>query len=500
MDSNIIKVGRERYNSDGFASENILTEAGLLKADELTSVTIFLNDAMRSDSPFMWLNGGQMGFQSDELEGDGQFYWQVMGAIKEHDEIVGSPYSGTDKPGYNLQPFIIHLSSTWIKEGWLITFKDGYIGRVSSAPIPKTNYVVYEITPYGTNPSSYCPLSNLTTGNLVREGVYVVPSRLDAGTESNSQTPAKRTNQISKVRFAHRITGNIANKQVVWWEFPKSWGGKEGTKYWVDYDYMMTTAQNERKLERFLFEQSTYNRDAQGRFLPNFRDRRSGGEPIMSGASIKEQIYAQGNFASYGNRFTVSYWERTVGEITYGKTNKLDLIGWAGQMYMEDFSMAIELDSRNRGYERTEGDMRITKTESGLEFSNMNYVQYTTRNGHRVTLIHMPYLDAVNRSEQELHPRTGRPLTSHSCYYIAHGLDENGTPNVRLMSEKGEAKVVGIHRGLTNIPKSWGDIPNSELSMMQLSTERNEASIHERRSVGVNILNTENTFHHYSAF
>lgn len=497
MANEFIKVGQELYNDEGFHSENVLTEAGLLKGDDLTSVLTYLNEHIRNESPFMWLNAGQGGYSSKELEGDGQYFWDTIGEIKEHDEIIGSPYSSTDRPGYQGQEFLVYQRSKWIKEGWLVRFKDGTAARVCATPEDKGVHILYKYQLIDPDPTAYCSVSNLTAGNLVREEVYIVPNIHDIGTESNSQTPAKRTNQISKVRFSESITGNIANKKVNWFVFPEEMGGDSSTKYWVDYAWWVAQAKNEKKLERFLFEISLYNRDINGRIL--LKDHRAANQPIMMGASVKQQIHAEGNYSGYGDSFSMNYWERTVGDITYGLNKSVDIIAYAGTEYMKDFSNAIKRESSYRGYVEAEGLARVTKTSSGLSFDNMKYTQYKTENGSMITFIHMPFLDAAGVSEQQRHPRTGKPISSHSAYYIMQGLDsDNGSKNVVMISEKGEAKVQGLYRGLTNLPKSWGATgTNSNMSMIDLATERNEASIHERRSVGVQLRDTRYTFHHF---
>lgn len=497
-----IQVGIEKYNSEGFLSENILTENGLLKSDDMndmTQVLTYLNTHIMMYSPFMWLNGGQGGYDSTELEGDGQYYWQVMGEVKEHDTIVGSPYSTGDKPGYQISRFVVYLSSGWMKEGWLIKFRDGYMARIFSATENVSKgYWEYVLEPYNTvDPDDYCNLDNLEYGEMVQESIYPVAKMLDVGTETNSQIPAKRTNQISKVRFSHRITGNISNKQVQWFTFPESRGGDGKTKNWVDYDWWVNQYKNEKKLERFLFEESIYNRDSNGRIY--LKDHRAGNNPIMTGASVKQQIMAEGNYASYADSFTTDFWERTVGDMTYGKPDTIDFIGWAGTEYMNDFGDAIAREAANKGYVEAIGDQRVSKTSDGLNYSNMKFKQYTTKKGDRITYIYLPFLDDPGVSNQVRHPRTGKPVSSHSCYYVAQGMTEDGKPAVKMIAEKGEAKVQGIYRGLTNIPKAWGDISSrGDMSMIDLATERNEASIHERRSVGVQLRDARYTFYHYS--
>jgi len=493
-----IKVGQEYYNTEGFSSVNDLTASGLITGDVLSQKMTLLNRTIRDRSPFMWLNGGQAGFRTPkELTGDGQYTWAVMGAIKEHDVVIGSPYTTGDKPGKNLEPFIVHMKTNFLKEGHFIVFRDKYIGRIDDAPEDKGTYWVYKVRPYSiADKSAFCSLSNLKAGNLIRQSVYAVPDRLDVGTETNSQTPYKRTNQISKLRHTYRITGNISQKKVVTFEFPLANGGT--TTQWVDYDYWTSIAQDEFITERFLFEESEYNRDENG--VIRLTDRRSGGEPVPTGASIKQMILAEGNDSSYGIDFTLAYWEKTVGDLNYGNSKSVDLIGYAGKMYMQDFSRALETASKNNGYVVAEGAARIVKTSSGLNYDNTNFVQYTTRDGGKVTLIHLPYLDDAGESGQIRHPRTGKPISSHSCFYLGQGVDDNNDPNIQMLCEKGESRVTGIYRGLTNIPTSWGASNTGNMSMINLATERNEASIHVRRSIGVNIRDTTNTFYHYSAF
>lgn len=497
-----ITLGRERYNDEGFQSENILTEAGLSGPDQLTSTMTYLNEFIRDESPFMWLNGGQKGYMNSYMDGgnsipiggDGRYTWPVMGQVKRHSSIISHGYGANDKPGANRQPFTLIMGDRWLKDGWLCTFRDQTIARVFGNPKPAGTNWEYKFHLIGSDPQASMSITNLTKGNLVREGVYAVANQMSIGTETNSQTPMKRTNQISYIRNSDRITGNIANMEVKTFEFSIDGGGSQ--KYWMPWHYWVWRKKDEINTERFLFKVTEYNRDADGRIY--LTDHNAGGRPIPLGASIQQMIEAQGNEATYGRDFSIDFFKKTVADVFYGMTasNAISLTGYAGEMYMDDFGRAMETDIFNKGYVQAMGDNRVLKTDGGYMYNDRNIQQYITPKGNRFTLVHMPFLDDAGVSEQARHPRTNKPISSHSAYYIAQGMVEDGDLNVQLLSQKGRAFQQGIYQGMTPLPDMWSG--NGDTTMLQLATERDEASIHTFRSIGVNIRDTRYTFWHHS--
>ena len=490
------EVGATHYSDEGIVSANFLMEADLLGKDEMTSLNMELNHYAKDMSPFMWLHGGiKLGsnaYSYKELDGDGQYYWEVTGDDKQHEEIIGHSYTTGDLPGMNLAEFTINLKSGFMKQGWFIRFKDGYQARVQTC-LDKGTHWEYILAPYTTDGGA-CSLENLEPGNLVRAGVYAVGKRFDVGTEGNRQTNAKRTNQINTLRHSYPITGSISTKKVKYYVFKESNGGDGKSKYWIDDDFQRQTAIQEQKVERFLFEDAMYNRDENGVIVHT--DNRSGGEPVATGASIKQFIEAEGNFATYGNSFTMDMWERTIGDITYGTSGKLSLMAYCGSKYMEDFSSAIQTEVTKRGFVEKEGDLRVTKMKSGLSYSQIDFRQYTSRDNTRITLVHLPFLDDPGVTEQALHPRTGKPMSSHSAYYIGEGIDGASKPSISLLAEAGQAKVTGIYSGLTTLPKSWGGGVGQAIK--NIATTRNEASFEERRTIGVHLQDPQYAFHHKS--
>lgn len=497
-----IQLGREKYNDESFQSETLLMESKLTGPDELTSIMTYLNDFIRDESPFMWLNAGQKGYMTSYTEngvtiplgGDGSYTWPIMGEVKMHSRIVSHNYSAGDRVGSNRQPFQVVMEDGWLKEGWMCTFRDQTVARVCAKPERDGSQWLYEFELTSGDPTKFIDASNLTPGYLVREGSYAVAAQLSIGTESNSQTPMKRTNQISFIRNSDRITGNIANMEVKTFKLPT--GDSTTTTYWMPYHYWVWRKKDEINTERFLFKVTEYNKDAEG--VIHLVDQNAGNKPIPLGASVQQMIEAQGNEASYGLDFTLDYFKSTVQDVFYGVPagRSIALTGYSGTGYMDDFGRAMETDIFNKGYQVAMGEARVLGTGSGITYHDQNIAQYITPQGHRFTLVHMPWLDDAGVSEQVTHPRTGHPISSHSCYYVAQGMTEQGDMNVQLMTQKGRAFMQGIYQGLTQTPPVWGS--KGDTSMMQLATERDEASIHTFRSIGANIRDTRYTFWHHS--
>lgn len=498
-----VVLGKEQYNDDNFQSETLLMENKLIGSDELTSVMTYLNDFIRDESPFMWLNAGQKGYMTSYTEngvtiplgGDGSYTWPVMGEVKMHSRIVSHNYSATDRVGSNRQTFDLVMEDGWLKAGWLCTFQDQTVARVYGAPERDGAHWNYKFELISGELGAFIDPTNLIPGKLVREGSYVVAGQLSIGTQSNSQTPMKRTNQISFIRNSDRITGNIANMEIKTFKIPT--GDNTSTTFWMPYHYWVWRKKDEINTERFLFKTTEYNKDENG--VIHLIDQNAGNKPIPLGASIQQMITAQGNDSTYGLDFTLDYFKATVQSVFYGVPagRSIALTGYAGEEYMNDFGRAMDTDAFNKGYQIAMGEARILGTgESGITYHDQNIAQYITPKGHRFTLVHMPWLDDAGVSEQVVHPRTSHPISSHSCYYIAQGMTEQGDMNVQIMTQKGRAFMQGIFQGMTPIPPAWG--AKGDTTMMQLATERDEASIHTFRSVGANIRDTKYTFWHHA--
>lgn len=503
-----VKVGTAFFADGNFHSTNLLSEAGLWKADEIVSTSILtkITQMLEPKSPFMFMNvgNGQLWTQGGvELTGNGQWTWEVAGEFKQHSRIVAFSYTnGTDKPGINNSHFKVCLEDRWMKRGWIIKFEDGYIGRIVQEPKDKGTYWEYLVQGIYPDESYYCSTSNLQIGKYVKEGVYPVSSRLSIGTSDNAQTFPKATDQLGHFRWSERITGNVANAKVttVSLKLPGSGDGKPREEtYWMPYVYTINRALQEYKLAQWLMQDSVYNRDSNG--VIRMKDLASGGEPIPMGASMRQKIFSYGNYASYGNKFTMEFFDKTFGDITYNVSGKkVDFVGHCGTQYADDFHNAIMLLGKNNGFQVALGENLIRKGSDGLEYGG-TFRQYITPQGHRLTLMIEPFLDAVeDRGRTITHPRTNKPISSHSCYWLPKGLNNNGMPMVRVMTEKGRAFMHGVYRGFTPLPSEWGgsnQVGTSQL--MQLATERDEASVHYWRTIGLQLDNLEYCFYHYSS-
>ena len=88
-----------------------------------------------------------------------------------------------------------------------------------------------------------------------------------------------------------------------------------------------------------------------------------------------------------------------------------------------------------------------------------------------------------------IHPRTGRPMTSHQAYLIDLSTYQ-GVRNVRKIRQTGQIYKIGILKGLTDIPASWGSVPNNSIS-----TEIDMSRYEIKNSYGLQVNNATKMFH-----
>ena len=88
-----------------------------------------------------------------------------------------------------------------------------------------------------------------------------------------------------------------------------------------------------------------------------------------------------------------------------------------------------------------------------------------------------------DRLNGNIHPRTGKPMSSHQAFLIDMST-YNGVRNVRKVRQKGQIYLVGVEKGLTPIPASWGTVPGNSLS-----TEVDHSKYHVKNSYGLQVNN-----------
>lgn len=217
------------------------------------------------------------------------------------------------------------------------------------------------------------------------------------------------------------------------------------------------------------------------------------GQPIPEGAGVLEQV-RENNYDTYGFYLTLQKLKNTISEVfdKDSDTGKMEVVLYCGDGFADDFDMAIKSDVNANGFQQSLGDQMISGSDGALSYGNY-FTQYKDIRGNRITLRPLHLLNrglwAENdKSNGNLHPRTGKPMSSHVGIFIDHSI-YNGDRNVRLVRQTGQADIVGVYKGLAPIPASWGQTFNNWIAKDE------DASSYERKfSKGINIDNTTGCF------
>lgn len=170
----------------------------------------------------------------------------------------------------------------------------------------------------------------------------------------------------------------------------------------------------------------------------------------------------------------------------------MEITLYAGKGGIEDFDMAIREDVKSEGFITPLGEKMIGEEGGGLTYGKY-FRKYKTIDGHTVTCIHLPFLDKSPIAETAkanglIHPRTGLPMTSHKLMFIDNSV-YNGNRNVRMVRMKGQSYLVGVLKGLTPIPPSWGSVPSNSIS-----TDIDKSQYEVKMSRGLQVDRQEKMF------
>ena len=138
------------------------------------------------------------------------------------------------------------------------------------------------------------------------------------------------------------------------------------------------------------------------------------------------------------------------------------------------------------------GDKVISGTNGKLTYGGY-FTQYRDIKGNTISvrplnLLNKGSIAEVQKANGILHPRTKKPLSSHSAIFLDMSKYE-GENNVQWVQMKGQEEINAIYKGLSPIPESWGAIQN-----LMVSTKVDESSFEKKMSTGVAIKNTRNCF------
>lgn len=476
------------YNSDIYSDENLLYNNNLIETVELSRNLTYLFGKDEDMFPLLFhaeAQGGITSVSPKKLLNDTQYTWNVMGRMKNTSKIVSLSNSSNTKPGLGYTAFKAIFEDNWlIGQFGIITPDKQHHLRIQGEPTqlgPKQ--YEYEFQLYGTDSDEYVSLDNFVAGlSWVMAAPHVAASKSD-GNRSNKMMPGKWTNQYGFTRFSQQIAGNIANK-VTPIEFDLKGGGT--TTKWMPEEMKQFEIMRRVMTEEDLWN-SKYNRDAYG--VIHTKDPETG-EPIPTGAGIKEILKSVGQYDTYSS-LTLAKLDSIINTIFSNRVDKtpMELVLYTGAGGLEMFNNAIKTAALSNSYYEKLGHEEITSGKNGNLTYGAYFTQYRTISGHIITvqpanIFNHGTLAEMDRANGDL--LNSHPAESYNMILLDHSRTEGGERNLQFVAEMGREVVTGVYKGMSDLPGAWGAF---ERSGKILSTRKDIATYEIMASGGVNLRN-----------
>lgn len=478
------QVSTGKFEDRGYSNEASLAHLMLQRPAEMNSVLTYTYGMDDDRFPLTFMTEGQGSIGIKDIE-TVQWTWKTMGRMK-FDDYVTYFNMANITPGKGGAPIEVHFATHWIIEQYGLTAPDGRtkvrVMKDCGASQYGYKYILQIKSP---NPNAYVDPANFAKGKYWSMTAPTISESFSKGNRSNTMGPGKMTSQLGFHRFSKVIAGNISNS-IVEYEFKTKTGT---TNRWINEEMRQFDINMRIMLEEHLWE-ATYNRNEAGEIIMKDYDN---GEPIPETAGMFE-ICRESNYDTYGEYLTLNKLERTIGDVFSKDTDKgtMDIVLYCGKGAIMDFDEAIKNDAKSEGFVTPLGDKMISEEGDGLVYGKY-FRKYKTPDGHIVTVKHLPMLETGTRAEAMkkngmIHPRTGLPLTSHTICCVDSSI-YGGERNVRLVRQKGQEYKIGILKGLTDIPASWGSVPNNTIS-----TEIDMSQYEVKQSKGLQVNNATKMF------
>lgn len=481
------EVSRGNYDDRGYSNEETIAHLMLSKPEELNNTLTYTYGMDDDRFPLTFLTEGQGSTGVKDIK-TVQWTWKTMGRMKFNDYVIWFNTSNTT-PGKGGAMFDVEFATHWLIEQYGLIAPDG----VTQVRIMKDlgegahGGYLYRLKLTTPDPNVFVDTDNLAVGKYWSMTAPTISESYSKGNRSNVMGPGKMTTQLEFHRYSKEIAGNISNV-IVTYEFKTKDGGT--TNLWINEEMRQHDIQLRIMDEERLWL-AEYNRNENGEVHLIDLDN---GQPIPHTAGMM-QICRESNYDTYGEILTLNKIERTIGDILDKDTDtgSMEVVLMGGKGFMEDFDKAIREEARANNFATPLGDKMIEDFEGGLSYGKY-FRRYKTVDGHIITVKHLPFLDTGTLAENDksngmIHPRTGRPMTSHQAFLIDLS-SYNGERNVRKIRQTGQIYKIGILKGLTDIPASWGAVPNNSIS-----TEIDMSRYEIKNSFGLQVNNATKMFH-----
>lgn len=481
------EVSRGNYDDRGYSNEETIAHLMLSKPEELNNTLTYTYGMDDDRFPLTFLTEGQGTAGVKDIK-TVQWTWKTMGRMKFNDYVLWFNTSNTT-PGKGGAMFDVEFATHWLIEQYGLIAPDGVTQVRIMKDLGEGTHggYLYRLKLTTPDPNAFVDTDNLAVGKYWSMTAPTISESYSKGNRSNVMGPGKMTSQLEFHRYSKEIAGNISNV-VVTYEFKTKDGGT--TNLWINEEMRQHDIQLRIMDEERLWL-AEYNRNENGEVLLIDPDN---GEPIPHTAGMM-QICRESNYDTYGEVLTLNKIERTIGDILDKDTDtgSMEVVLMGGKGFMEDFDKAIREEARANDFATPLGDKMIEDFEGGLSYGKY-FRRYKTVDNHIITVKHLPFLDTGTLAENAkangmIHPRTGRPMTSHQAFLIDLSTYK-GERNVRKIRQKGQIYKIGILKGLTDIPASWGAVPNNAIS-----TEIDMSRYEIKNSYGLQVNNATKMFH-----
>lgn len=475
------EVQRGNYDDRGYSNEETIAHLMLQKPAEINSILTYTYGMDDDRFPLTFLTEGQGNAGVVDID-TVQWTWKTMGRMKFNDYVLWFDTSNTT-PGKGGAMFDVEFKTHLLIEQYGLIAPDGHTQVRIMKDLGEGAHggYLYRLKLTSPNPNTYCDLDNLVVGKYWSMTAPTISESYSKGNRSNVMGPGKMTSQLEFHRYSKEIAGNISNV-VVSYEFKTKTGGT--TNLWINEEMRQHDITCRIMDEERLWV-SEYNRTENGEITLIDPDN---GQSIPHTSGMIE-ICRESNFDTYGEVLTLNKIERSIGDVLDKDTDTgtMEVVLMAGKGFMEDFDMAIRNDARSEGFVTPLGDKMIEDFNGGLSYGKY-FRRYKTVDNHVITVQHLPFLDHGTIAENDkangnIHPRTGRPMSSHQAFLIDMSTYQ-GVRNVRKVRQKGQIYKIGILKGLTDIPASWGAVPNNSIS-----TEIDMSRYEIKNSYGLQVNN-----------
>lgn len=484
---NIRQISTGRYDDRGYSNEESLANLMLSQPVQLSSQLTYLYGKDNDKFPLSFLTEGQgqVGVQDINEE---EWTWKVMGRMHYNDAVLYFDTTNTT-PGKGNATFEVEFRTHWLIEQYGLMGPDGETQVRIMKDKGKGSHggFLYTLQLTSPDPNNFVDPSLLAVGKYWTLTAPTISASYSKGNRSNTMGPGTMKSQLEYHRFSKEIGGNMANL-VVSYEFE----GNDGSKktYWINEEMRQFDIQS-RVMEEERMWFAEYNRRPDGTIPLTDLDN---GKPIPHTAGMR-QICREANYDTYGEFLTLNKFKRTIGDvINQGNEVPKEVVLFCGKGFGEDFDDCMRQDAVANNFATPLGDRMIESCAGGLSYGNY-FRQYKTIEGTIITLKYVEMFDKGTIADNAkangmIHPRSGLPITSHQAYLVDFSTYE-GQQNVKKIRQIGNINKVGILKGISDVPASWGALGSDNKISHEVDASRYEV----KDSFGLQVFKNTNFMH-----